>query len=197
MSHAKRLARTPRRVLAPCAPRGAPAADSGVRFPSRLEASNTQRCLDSMERPSVLGPAPVSFPELRCARTRRPFRPARPTLRCAGMRSTRTPCGARPQSVQATRTAAGHGLGSLAELPVPVNDWPAQRSQPRGLPRTITARPSPTKVSLLEVFVWFPASEMMLLSQQALQVGTRVHPKWGSYRGCLLYPSSRPRDRAR
>jgi hypothetical protein len=142
MSHAKRLARTPRRVLAPCAPRGAPAADSGVRFPSRLEASNTQRCLDSMERPSVLGPAPVSFPELRCARTRRPFRPARPTLRCAGMRSTRKPCGARPQSVQATRTAAGHGLGSLAELPVPVNDWPAQRSQPRGLPRTITARPS-------------------------------------------------------
>ena len=142
MSHAKRLARTPRRVLAPCEPRGAPAADSGVRFPSRLEASNTQRCLDSIERPSVLGPAPVSFPELRCARTRRPFRPARPTLRCAGMRSTRTPCGARPQSVQATRTAAGHGLGSLAELPVPVNDWPAQRSQPRGLPRTITARPS-------------------------------------------------------
>src|SRR5680860_1214332 len=40
----------------------------------------------------------------------------------------------------------------------------------------------PTKVSLLEVFVWFPASEMMLLSQQALQVGTRVSPKWGSYR---------------
>jgi hypothetical protein len=32
-------------------------------------------------------------------------------------------------------------------------------------------------VSLLEVFVWFPASEMMLLSQQALQVGTRVSPK--------------------
>src|SRR5665811_342133 len=112
MSHAKRLARTPRRVLAPCEPRGAPAADSGVRFPSRLEASNTQRCLDSMERPSVLGPAPVSFPKLRCSRTRRPFRPARPTLRCAGMRST-----------------------------------------------------------------------MMLLSQQALQVGTRVSPKWGSYRG--------------
>jgi len=24
---------------------------------------------------------------------------------------------------------------------------------------------------------------MMLLSQQALQVGTRVSPKWGSYRG--------------
>src|SRR5450759_3519751 len=38
-------------------------------------------------------------------------------------------------------------------------------------------------LSLLEVFVWFPASEMMLLSQQALQVGTRVSPKWGSYRG--------------
>src|ERR1035437_8848980 len=39
------------------------------------------------------------------------------------------------------------------------------------------------KVSLLEVFVWFPASEIMVLSQQGLQVGTRVRPKWGSYRG--------------
>ena len=38
-------------------------------------------------------------------------------------------------------------------------------------------------MSLLEVFVWFPASEMMLLSQQALQVATRVCPKCGSYRG--------------
>src|SRR5664280_2230439 len=186
MSHAKRLARTPRRVLATCEPRGAPAADSGVRFPSRLEASNTQRCLDSIERPSVLGPAPVSFPELRCARTRRPFRPARPTLRCAGMRSTRTPCGARPQSVQATRTAAGHGLGSLAELPVPVND--CQRNGPshvgcRG--RSPQGHP-PTKVSLLEVFVWFPASEMMLLSQQALQVGT------GSVRSGALIAVTEP-----
>jgi len=41
----------------------------------------------------------------------------------------------------------------------------------------------PTKVSLLEVFVWFPTSEIMVLSQHALQVGTRVSPKWGSYRG--------------
>ena len=41
----------------------------------------------------------------------------------------------------------------------------------------------PTKVSLLEVFVWFPTSEIMVLSQQVLQVGTRVSPKWGSYRG--------------
>jgi len=41
----------------------------------------------------------------------------------------------------------------------------------------------PTKVSLLEVFVWFPTSEIMVLWQQALQVGTRVSPKWGSYRG--------------
>jgi hypothetical protein len=41
----------------------------------------------------------------------------------------------------------------------------------------------PTKVSLLEVIVWFPASEIMVLSQQALQVGTRVSSKWGSYRG--------------
>jgi len=44
-------------------------------------------------------------------------------------------------------------------------------------------RDPPTKVSLLEVFVWFPTSEIMVLSQQALQVGTRVSPKWGSYRG--------------
>ena len=41
----------------------------------------------------------------------------------------------------------------------------------------------PTKVSLPEVAVWFPTSEIMVLSQQALQVGTRVSPKWGSYRG--------------
>jgi hypothetical protein len=32
----------------------------------------------------------------------------------------------------------------------------------------------PTKVSPLEVFVWFPTSEIIVLSQQALQVGTRV-----------------------
>jgi len=39
------------------------------------------------------------------------------------------------------------------------------------------------KVNLLEVFVWFPASEIMVLSQQALQVGTRVSQKCGFYRG--------------
>jgi hypothetical protein len=48
---------------------------------------------------------------------------------------------------------------------------------------SVPFRDPPTKVSLLEVFVWFPTSEIMVLSQQALQVGTRVSPKWGSYRG--------------
>src|SRR5665647_3116702 len=51
-----------------------------------------------------------------------------------------------------------------------------------GNPRRPQADP-PTKVSLLEVAVWFPTSEIMVLSQQVLQVGTRVSPKWGSYRG--------------
>ena len=41
----------------------------------------------------------------------------------------------------------------------------------------------PTKVSLLEVFVCPPVREMMLVSQQAFQVGTMVSSKWGSYRG--------------
>jgi hypothetical protein len=39
---------------------------------------------------------------------------------------------------------------------------------------TVSQAHPPTKVSLLEVFVWFPTSEIMVLSQQALQVGTRV-----------------------
>ena len=52
-----------------------------------------------------------------------------------------------------------------------------------GTRRAFPVRDPPTKVSLLEVFVWFPTSEVMVLSQQALQVGTRVSPKWGSYRG--------------
>ena len=51
-------------------------------------------------------------------------------------------------------------------------------SGPRGhrspQPLVVPYPDPPTKVSLLEVFVWFPTSEIMVLSQQALQVGTRV-----------------------
>src|ERR1035437_6280906 len=49
--------------------------------------------------------------------------------------------------------------------------------------RPCSVRDPPPNVSLLEVFVWFPTSEIMVLSQQTLQVGPKVGPKWGSYRG--------------
>jgi hypothetical protein len=48
------------------------------------------------------------------------------------------------------------------------------RSDEARLDLRCPAKDPPTKVSLLEVFVWFPTSEIMVLSQQALQVGTRV-----------------------
>ena len=89
-----------------------------------------------------------------------------------------------PLSVAPSRDTDG-GIVGLSEVTHPDDNRieVADGSQKRRPPIRTSAGGSSYKVSLLEVFVWFLTGEIMVLSQQALQVGTRVSPKWGSYRG--------------